>query len=159
MTVADRTTRADAATVDATQASEIRGTACSNAAATATRSAPRTASRCSSTAMRTSTLRAALLRARHTVFIVGWDVDSRMRPRAWRPRRHAPRHARGVPARVTARRHNLRIYVLAWDFAMIYALERDWPPVYRAGWRTIAASCSGSTARIRAARPITRSWS
>lgn len=26
-----------------------------------------------------STLRAALLRARHTVFILGWDVDSRMR--------------------------------------------------------------------------------
>ena len=82
-------------------------------------------------------VRAALLRARHTVFIVGWDVDSRSAA--------APRHARGsVPARVSPRRHNLRIYVLAWDFAMIYALERDWPPVYRAagGYRVFLDSAS-----------------
>ncbi|WP_175793424.1 VTT domain-containing protein [Burkholderia ambifaria] len=82
-----------------------------------------------------ATLRAALLRARHTVFIVGWDVDSRM---------HLPPVDRGdgLPDTLAAflhalasSRHNLRIYVLAWDFAMIYALERDWPPVYRAAWR------------------------
>ncbi|RQZ41702.1 hypothetical protein DIE16_03970 [Burkholderia sp. Bp9090] len=83
-----------------------------------------------------ATLRAALRRARHTVFIVGWDVDSRMRL--------APADAAGdgLPDTLgaflhalAAARHNLRIYVLAWDFAMIYALERDWPPVYRAAWR------------------------
>ncbi|KVF65313.1 VTT domain-containing protein [Burkholderia vietnamiensis] len=81
------------------------------------------------------TLRAALRRARHTVFILGWDVDSRMQlapdgaddglPDTLAPFLHA----------LATARHNLRIYVLAWDFAMIYALERDWPPVYRAAWR------------------------
>ena len=75
-----------------------------------------------------STLRAALLRARHTVFIVGWDVDSRMRLAPGGPDDTLPDTLAAFLHALAARRHNLRIYVLAWDFAMIYALERDWPP-------------------------------
>ncbi|RQS28900.1 hypothetical protein DIE03_17620 [Burkholderia sp. Bp8992] len=81
-----------------------------------------------------STLRAALLRARHTVFIVGWDVDSRMRLARGGPDDTLPDTLAAFLHALAEARHNLRIYVLAWDFAMIYALERDWPPVYRAGW-------------------------
>ncbi|MCA8430638.1 VTT domain-containing protein [Burkholderia seminalis] len=81
-----------------------------------------------------STLRAALLRARHTVFIVGWDVDSRMRLAPGAPGDRLPDTLAAFLHALAEARHNLRIYVLAWDFAMIYALERDWPPVYRAGW-------------------------
>ncbi|WP_175922901.1 VTT domain-containing protein [Burkholderia latens] len=82
-----------------------------------------------------STLRAALLRARHTVFIVGWDVDSRMRLSPGGSDDGLPDTLAAFLHALAAARHNLRIYVLAWDFAMIYALERDWPPVYRAAWR------------------------
>ncbi|MBR7985810.1 VTT domain-containing protein [Burkholderia cenocepacia] len=82
-----------------------------------------------------STLRAALLRARHTVFIVGWDVDSRMRLAPGGADDTLPDTLAAFLHALASARHNLRIYVLAWDFAMIYALERDWPPVYRAGWR------------------------
>jgi len=84
-----------------------------------------------------ATLRAALLRARHTVFIVGWDVDSRMRlaPGGAGDGDTFPDTLAAFLHALASARHNLRIYVLAWDFAMIYALERDWPPVYRAGWR------------------------
>lgn len=136
MTVADRTTRADAATVDATQASEIprhglleRGRNCDTI-----RAADRFTMLVDGDAY-FSTLRAALLRARHTVFIVGWDVDSRMRLAPGGPDDTLPDTLAAFLHALAARRHNLRIYVLAWDFAMIYALERDWPPVYRAGWR------------------------
>ncbi|MEM5790082.1 MAG: phospholipase D-like domain-containing protein, partial [Syntrophobacteraceae bacterium] len=31
---------------------------------------------------------------------------------------------------------NLQAYVLVWDFAMIYALERELLPIYKLGWRT-----------------------
>ncbi|MDN7491365.1 VTT domain-containing protein [Burkholderia sp. AU45274] len=136
MTVADRTTRADETTVDATQASDIprhglleRGRNCDTI-----RAADRFTMLVDGDAY-FSTLRAALLRARHTVFIVGWDVDSRMRLAPGGPDDTLPDTLAAFLHALAARRHNLRIYVLAWDFAMIYALERDWPPVYRAGWR------------------------
>ncbi|VWC83045.1 VTT domain-containing protein [Burkholderia contaminans] len=136
MTVADRTTRADETAVDAPQASEIprhglleRGRNCDTI-----RAADRFTMLVDGDAY-FSTLRAALLRARHTVFIVGWDVDSRMRLAPGGPDDTLPDTLAAFLHALAARRHNLRIYVLAWDFAMIYALERDWPPVYRAGWR------------------------
>ncbi|EKS9797958.1 MULTISPECIES: VTT domain-containing protein [Burkholderia] len=136
MTVAERTTRADATTVDATHASDIprhglleRGRNCDTI-----RAASRFTMLVDGDAY-FSTLRAALLRARHTVFIVGWDVDSRMRLAPGGPDDTLPDTLAAFLHALAARRHNLRIYVLAWDFAMIYALERDWPPVYRAGWR------------------------
>ncbi|KWF36721.1 hypothetical protein WL88_00585 [Burkholderia diffusa] len=82
-----------------------------------------------------ATLRAALRRARHTVFIVGWDVDSQMHLSPADAGDGLPDTLAAFLHALAAARHNLRIYVLAWDFAMIYALERDWPPVYRAAWR------------------------
>src|SRR4030095_17247166 len=30
----------------------------------------------------------------------------------------------------------LRGYVLSWDFAMLYAMEREWLPIYKLDWRT-----------------------
>ncbi|NIF15141.1 hypothetical protein F3J12_37805, partial [Burkholderia sp. Ax-1735] len=136
MTVAERTTRTDETTIDATQASDIprhglleRGRNCDTI-----RHADRFTMLVDGDAY-FSTLRAALLRARHTVFIVGWDVDSRMRLAPGGPDDTLPDTLAAFLHALAARRHNLRIYVLAWDFAMIYALERDWPPVYRAGWR------------------------
>ncbi|WP_238533948.1 VTT domain-containing protein [Herbaspirillum lusitanum] len=32
-------------------------------------------------------------------------------------------------------RPQLHVYILNWDFAMLYALEREWPPAYKHGWR------------------------
>ncbi len=81
------------------------------------------------------TLRAALRRARHTVFILGWDVDSRMQLAPDSADDGLPDTLAPFLHTLATARHNLRIYMLAWDFAMIYALERDWPPVYRAAWR------------------------
>ncbi|KVK84545.1 hypothetical protein WS90_11160 [Burkholderia cepacia] len=139
MIVRDHATRADATADGPTQASDVsrhglleRGRNCD-----AIRHADRFAMLVDGDAY-FSTLRAALLRARHTVFIVGWDVDSRMRlaPGATgRSDDALPDTLAAFLHALAAARHNLRIYVLAWDFAMIYALERNWPPVYRAGWR------------------------
>jgi hypothetical protein len=30
----------------------------------------------------------------------------------------------------------VRGYVLSWDFAMLYTLEREWFPIYKLDWRT-----------------------
>ncbi|WDZ94210.1 VTT domain-containing protein [Herbaspirillum sp. WKF16] len=71
-------------------------------------------------------LRSALLKAQHSVFILGWDIDSRTDL--------APEGADdGFPAQLgdllhalVAQRPRLHMHVLNWDYAMLYALEREW---------------------------------
>jgi phosphatidylserine/phosphatidylglycerophosphate/cardiolipin synthase-like enzyme/uncharacterized membrane protein YdjX (TVP38/TMEM64 family) len=81
-------------------------------------------------------LRQAVMSARRSVIIVGWDVDSRVKlvPE--------DRPADGYPAAllpflnaVLARRPELQVHVLGWDFSMIYAFEREALPAYKFGWR------------------------
>ncbi|MET0442823.1 MAG: VTT domain-containing protein [Casimicrobiaceae bacterium] len=79
-------------------------------------------------------VRAALARARHSFFIVGWDVDSRMKL--------APDADDGLPHElgpflnaIVSGRKGLHGHVLAWDYAMLYALEREWWSALRLGHR------------------------
>jgi phosphatidylserine/phosphatidylglycerophosphate/cardiolipin synthase-like enzyme/uncharacterized membrane protein YdjX (TVP38/TMEM64 family) len=37
---------------------------------------------------------------------------------------------------VVRRTPELRMYVLSWDFAMVFALDREWVPLYKLGWRS-----------------------
>ncbi|MGD9953419.1 MAG: VTT domain-containing protein [Burkholderiales bacterium] len=83
-----------------------------------------------------SAFREAAAKARRSILIAGWDVDSRTEL--------APRGAEdGLPNRLgefldalVRRRKDLHAYVLGWDFAMLYALEREFLPLYSFGWRT-----------------------
>lgn len=83
-----------------------------------------------------SVLREALLRAQRTIFIVGWDIDSRMRLVPEGADDGHPEALGDFLRSLAATRRRLRIYILAWDFAMIYAFEREWLPVYQTGWRS-----------------------
>ena len=81
-------------------------------------------------------LRAAAARAQRSIFVIGWDVDSRVSL--------APQGADdGLPEQLGAfldalvrRRSELEVHVLDWDFAMLYALDREVLPIYNFGWRT-----------------------
>ncbi|SDV47582.1 Phosphatidylserine/phosphatidylglycerophosphate/cardiolipin synthase [Chitinasiproducens palmae] len=80
-------------------------------------------------------LRQAIVSAQRSVFILGWDIDSRMRLVPGGADDGFPEPlAEFLHAIVAARRH-LRVYVLSWDFAMLYAFEREWLPVFKMGWR------------------------
>ena len=81
-------------------------------------------------------LRAAITRAQRTVFILGWDIDSRIRLRPEGANDGFPETLADFLNAVVASRRALRMYVLSWDFAMLYALEREWLPVYKLDWRT-----------------------
>lgn len=83
-----------------------------------------------------SVLREALVRAQRTIFIVGWDIDSRMRLTPQGASDDLPEALGEFLQALSARQRRLRIYILAWDFAMIYAFEREWMPVYQTGWRS-----------------------
>ncbi|MGN6085571.1 VTT domain-containing protein [Trinickia sp.] len=83
-----------------------------------------------------SVLREALARAERTIFIVGWDIDSRMQLVPGGAGDGLPAALGDFLQTLSSRRRRLRIYILAWDFAMIYAFEREWMPVYQTGWRS-----------------------
>ena len=71
--------------------------------------------------------RDALLGARHSIFIVGWDIQANLDllPGADPPVTTPPTRLDALLAFVVRRRPQLRCYVLIWDYAALYTLERD----------------------------------
>jgi hypothetical protein len=79
-------------------------------------------------------VRAALLQARRNVFIIGWDLDSRTclvgedsAHDGW------PDTLREFLTRLVDERRDLTVHLLAWDFAVLYALEREPFPLLKLG--------------------------
>lgn len=78
----------------------------------------------------------AVSRARHTVYIAGWDLDSRMQLRRDGRDHGAPATLGDFLNQMAKTTPNLRIQVLVWDFAMIYALEREPLLLFHMGFKT-----------------------
>lgn len=82
-----------------------------------------------------SALADALERAEESVLILGWDFDSRIRLK------FAGERLDEFPAlgdylnSLAARRRRLHIHILVWDFAMIFALDRETMPFFGQDWR------------------------
>ena len=76
---------------------------------------------------------AAVERAEQRVILVGWDIDSRTRLN--RPGAQSETLCDFLN-RAVAKKKGLEIYILSWDFSMIYALERQLFPVYHMEWKT-----------------------
>jgi phosphatidylserine/phosphatidylglycerophosphate/cardiolipin synthase-like enzyme/uncharacterized membrane protein YdjX (TVP38/TMEM64 family) len=70
--------------------------------------------------------RQAALRAKHSLYIIGWDVDSRVRlvPSATEGD-DAPIDLLPLLTHILSARPRLNVYVLGWDFYMIYTFERE----------------------------------
>lgn len=79
--------------------------------------------------------RAAVAHAQRSVFILGWDFDSRIRLVPEGARDGYPEELGEFLKELVKRRRGLRVYILSWDFAMVYALGREWIPLYKLGWR------------------------
>jgi phosphatidylserine/phosphatidylglycerophosphate/cardiolipin synthase-like enzyme/uncharacterized membrane protein YdjX (TVP38/TMEM64 family) len=80
-------------------------------------------------------LHTALLRARHSILILGWDIDSRMtlNPEA-ADNDQLPSAFGAFLNEIVRRQPRLHAHVLSWDYAVLFALEREWLP--RLAWRT-----------------------
>lgn len=81
-------------------------------------------------------VREAIRRARHSVFILSWDIDSRTHLVPQGANDGYPEPLGDFLHAVVTERPDLHIYILNWDFAVLYALEREWLPTYKLGWRT-----------------------
>ncbi|MFX1767344.1 VTT domain-containing protein [Paraburkholderia sp. A1RI-2L] len=81
-------------------------------------------------------VRASIVRAQRSVTIVGWDIDSRVKLVPGGAGDSYPDTLGDFLAAVVAERPALRVRILAWDFAMLYAFEREWLPAYKLDWRS-----------------------
>jgi phospholipase D1/2 len=93
-------------------------------------------------------VRDALLNAHKTIFILGWDIFAEVDllpsgtkgldgPKGPALRRdEAPTRLDELLDYVAQRRPDLRCYILIWDYAALYTLERDPWSRWKLGWRS-----------------------
>ncbi|MDO3379879.1 VTT domain-containing protein [Geoalkalibacter halelectricus] len=79
--------------------------------------------------------RKAAAQAKSSIYIVGWDIHSSI-PLVPEedPEDGFPRDLGDFLNALVKRNKDLEVHVLAWDFAMIYALDREFLPLYRPAW-------------------------
>jgi phosphatidylserine/phosphatidylglycerophosphate/cardiolipin synthase-like enzyme/uncharacterized membrane protein YdjX (TVP38/TMEM64 family) len=83
-------------------------------------------------------VRQAFLNARRSIFIVGWDIDSRMRlvgENNGTDDGYSPVLAE-LLSELVGTRPDLRVYLLLWDYSVVYAAEREMFPRLSLQWRT-----------------------
>ncbi len=77
----------------------------------------------------------AVENACHSIWLLGWDFHSEVELRrdtsSERPTQLVP-----LLETIVRERRDLRVRVLAWDFAMLYAMEREFLPLLQFGKRT-----------------------
>ncbi len=76
----------------------------------------------------------AALRAESLIVILAWDFDSRTRLRCEGDAGEGPDTLGPFLNYLARRRRNLRICILDWDYPMIFGTDREFPPIYGAGW-------------------------
>ena len=81
-------------------------------------------------------VREAIRQGRRCIFILSWDIDSRMWLVPDGAQDGYPEPLGDFLHAVVAERRDLHAYVLNWDFTLLYAMEREWLPAFRLGWRT-----------------------
>ena len=80
--------------------------------------------------------REVVRQAQQTVFILGWDVDSRVLLLRDGSQDDLPERLTDFLDALARQKPALNIYILNWDYALIYAFEREWLPHLKVGWRT-----------------------
>ena len=80
-------------------------------------------------------VREAMLRARHTVFILGWDTTANTNLLPGETPADGPTTLAPLLKHIARRSPLLQIYLLTWDYASVYAFERDPLARLRFGWR------------------------
>lgn len=76
----------------------------------------------------------SLERAEQSVFIIGWDIDSRIELVRGDRARNRPTRLAELLRWTIQRKPRLHVHILCWDFAMVFALQREFFPVYKLRW-------------------------
>ncbi|HEX2216636.1 MAG TPA: phospholipase D-like domain-containing protein, partial [Xanthobacteraceae bacterium] len=83
-------------------------------------------------------VREALIKAQRTIFIVGWDMDSRCRlvGENCDPDDGMPASFAEFLSALARERPELKVNLLLWDYSVVYALEREVFPTMSLHWST-----------------------
>ena len=81
-------------------------------------------------------VREAMCNAQRSIFIIGWDIHSELRLVRDDQRHEHPEMLGPLLDSLAKQRPDLNIYILNWDFAMIYTMEREFFPSYRLQWKS-----------------------
>jgi phosphatidylserine/phosphatidylglycerophosphate/cardiolipin synthase-like enzyme/uncharacterized membrane protein YdjX (TVP38/TMEM64 family) len=79
-------------------------------------------------------VRESMEAAEREILIVGWDIDSRIELIRDEDHPLYPSPLAETLQSLAERNEELRIYVLSWDFAMVYVLERQLLPAAQFAW-------------------------
>jgi phospholipase D1/2 len=79
---------------------------------------------------------AAAEQAQESIFIIGWDVDSRVRLRPEDDGHMLPGELGRFLNTLVSQRQRLHVYILNWDFSVLFALEREPLPMLKLGLQT-----------------------
>jgi phosphatidylserine/phosphatidylglycerophosphate/cardiolipin synthase-like enzyme len=80
--------------------------------------------------------KAAMLQARHSILLIGWDFDLRIEFEPEEQTLEGPNGLGEFLRWLSKTRRGLRIYVLKWDLGAIQALGRGMTPVVLLSWTT-----------------------
>src|SRR6187431_1052074 len=81
-------------------------------------------------------VRQAALKAQRSIFIMGWDLDSRTRlvGEGGEAGDGYPAELAPFLARIVEDRPSLNVYLLLWDYSLLYATERETFPTLALSW-------------------------
>ncbi len=80
--------------------------------------------------------RSAAIKAEKTIYIEAWDIYSREKLMPEEPDDGYPAPLGDFLNQLTKEKKKLRVYILLWDFAMLFGMKREWFPIYRLGWKS-----------------------
>jgi phosphatidylserine/phosphatidylglycerophosphate/cardiolipin synthase-like enzyme/uncharacterized membrane protein YdjX (TVP38/TMEM64 family) len=78
----------------------------------------------------------AVEQAKDSICIAAWDIDSRIRLLRSNDAASLQEPLGDFLNTKTKRTPGLHVYVLNWDFPMLYIREREWLPIFNLGWKT-----------------------
>ncbi|MEX1314423.1 MAG: hypothetical protein AB1Z38_09600, partial [Desulfotignum sp.] len=78
----------------------------------------------------------AIDQAQKTIFIAAWDIDSRITLLRGDEAPDVQTDLGDFLNAKAKRTLGLHVYILGWDFPMVYAMEREWMPIFKLGWKT-----------------------
>lgn len=81
-------------------------------------------------------VREAFCMAKRCIFIIGWDIHSEVRLVRGNDPDGYPEKLGALLDHLTHERSGLNVYILSWDFAMLYAMEREFFPKYKLRWKS-----------------------
>ncbi len=82
------------------------------------------------------TVRQAMSQAQHSIFIIGWDIHSELLLLRDDSDDGHPKQLGPLLNQLAAENKSLNIYIINWDFAMIYMIEREFFPHYKLRWKS-----------------------